>query len=225
MQSIAANPLFSIALTIGCYMIGSYINRKTKISILNPMLIATVLVILTLLVFDIPLQSYNNGGDIINMLLVPITALLALSIYRQRKKVIENFLPILIGTFIGSLTSVLMIILLCNLLGIETVVRVSLIPKSVTTPIAIAISSSLGGIQGITIFSLVMTGLFGNMMAPLFVRIFRIKDHTAQGVAIGTASHALGTVKALEMGEDIGAISGIALSFSGIITVLISLFL
>lgn len=225
MQSLAANPLFSIALTIGCYMIGSFINRKTKISILNPMLIATVLVILTLLVFDIPLQSYNNGGDIINMLLVPITALLALSIYRQRKKVIENFLPILIGTFIGSLTSVLMVILLCNLLGIETVVRVSLIPKSVTTPIAIAISSSLGGIQGITIFSLVMTGLFGNMMAPLFVRIFRIKDHTAQGVAIGTASHALGTVKALEMGEDIGAISGIALSFSGIITVLISLFL
>ncbi|MDY5931051.1 MAG: LrgB family protein, partial [Candidatus Ornithospirochaeta sp.] len=172
-----------------------------------------------------PLQSYNNGGDIINMLLVPITALLALSIYRQRKKVIENFLPILIGTFIGSLTSVLMIILLCNLMGIETMVKVSLIPKSVTTPIAIAISSSLGGIQGITIFSLVMTGLFGNMMAPLFVRIFRIKDHTAQGVAIGTASHALGTVKALEMGEDIGAISGIALSFSGIITVLISLFL
>lgn len=225
MQSLAANPLFSIALTIGCYMIGSYINRKTKISILNPMLIATVLVILTLLVFDIPLQSYNNGGDIINMLLVPITALLALSIYRQRKKVIENFLPILIGTFIGSLTSVLMIILLCNLMGIETMVKVSLIPKSVTTPIAIAISSSLGGIQGITIFSLVMTGLFGNMMAPLFVRIFRIKDHTAQGVAIGTASHALGTVKALEMGEDIGAISGIALSFSGIITVLISLFL
>lgn len=225
MQSLAANPLFSIALTIGCYMIGTFINRKTKISILNPMLIATVLVILTLLVFDIPLQSYNNGGDIINMLLVPITALLALSIYRQRKKVIENFLPILIGTLIGSLTSVLMIILLCNLLGIETVVRVSLIPKSVTTPIAIAISSSLGGIQGITIFSLVMTGLFGNMMAPLFVRIFRIKDHTAQGVAIGTASHALGTVKALEMGEDIGAISGIALSFSGIITVLISLFL
>ena len=225
MQSLAANPLFSIALTIGCYMIGSFINRKTKISILNPMLIATVLVMLTLLVFDIPLQSYNNGGDIINMLLVPITALLALSIYRQRKKVIENFLPILIGTFIGSLTSVLMIILLCNLMGIETMVKVSLIPKSVTTPIAIAISSSLGGIQGITIFSLVMTGLFGNMMAPLFVRIFRIKDHTAQGVAIGTASHALGTVKALEMGEDIGAISGIALSFSGIITVLISLFL
>ena len=219
------SPLFSISLTIACFSFGVYLNKKTKKSFVNPLAIAIILIIAFLLIFKIPYASYNIGGQMINMFLPPITALLALSIYKERNRVKKNFFPILMGTLVGSVVSVLSIILMVKLFKVDSKVGISLIPKSVTTPIAIALADSFGGIQGITITAVMIPGLLGNILSPYLVKLFHFTDPTTIGVAIGTSSHALGTSKAIEMGEEIGAISGIALSFSGILTVIISLFL
>ena len=221
-EIITCNPLFGIGITIFSYWIGSVLGRKTGKAVFNPLLIAEILIIAVLLIFDIPFSAYSEGGVFINMFLGPVTALLACSIYRTRKLVGMHFIPILAGTIAGSIASIVTIILLSELLGLETTLKASLIPKSVTTPIAIAISEMLGGVRSLTVTSLLLTGVLGNILAPFMIKLFRVHDRVAQGVAIGTASHVVGTSKALELGEDIGAISSIALSFSGIVTAIIA---
>lgn len=224
-ETIVYNPLFSISLVFVTYIFGTWCQKKSQKGWVNPMLISIVIIIAIIKLFDIPLDAFSSGGDIIAMMLAPATALLAISIYKEWEKIKKNFLPILAGSLVGSIVSVFSIILFSEILGVETKIKVSLIAKSVTTPIAIAITENLGGIQGITVCAVIITGILGNILAPMLVKLLRFNDSTSQGIAIGTASHALGTSKAIEMGEDIGAMSGIALSFSGIITVIISLFL
>ena len=222
-ELITANPLFGVSITIISYALGLFANKKTGKAIFNPLLITEVLIVAVLLIFDIPFSSYNKGGAVINMFLGPITALLAYSIYRERELVKSHLLSILAGTIAGSIASIISIIFLSKLFGINEPLISSLLPKSVTTPIAIAISESLGGIRSLTVTSLLLTGVAGNILAPFMIKLFRVRNRVAEGVAIGTASHVVGTSKALEMGEDIGAISSIALSFSGIITAVIAM--
>jgi predicted murein hydrolase (TIGR00659 family) len=220
---LTQSPLFGIFLTLISYIIGMEINRKFKKSYLNPILISIIIVVSVLSIFKIPTESYFVGGDIITLFLGPVTAVLALSVYRERKLLKKHFLAIIIGTAIGSLASVGSIILLCKFLKIDDVIIASLIPKSITTPIAIAVSTSLGGIPAITVIAVIITGISGSVFAPCFVTMFKIKHPVAKGVAIGTSSHALGTIKAIEMGEDIGAMSGISIAFSGFFTVIFAL--
>ena len=222
-ELITASPLFGIAITIISYTLGLKINRRTGKAIFNPLLIAEILIIAVLIIFKIPFSAYNNGGAIINLFLGPVTAMLAYSIYRERMLVRKHIVAIIAGTVAGSIASIISIILLSHLFGINETLSASLIPKSVTTPIAIAVSASLGGIRSLTVTALLLTGVAGNILAPFMIKLFRVKNRVAQGVAIGTASHVVGTSKALEMGEDIGAISSIALSFSGIVTAIISI--
>lgn len=224
-EEIIFNPLFSLVLIFASYIFAGFLQKKTKLSILNPLLVSVLIIIGVLLIFDIPLSAFNEGGDIVTMFLAPVTALLALSIYRQRELVKKNFVAILVGTIVGAIVSIGSIIVLANILGLDDILTSSLIPKSVTTPIALAVSETLGGIPGITVCALILSGLFGNMLAPVLIKLLRLNDPVAAGIAIGSSSHALGTVTALELGEDIGAISSIAIPFSGIITVIISLFL
>ncbi len=220
---ITENPLFGITITILSYWIGTILNRKTGKAAFNPLLIAVLMIIAILIIFGIPFSAYENGAAFINMFLGPVTALLAYSIYRKRDIVRRHFISIIAGTVAGSVASVVTILTLSGLLGLESTLASSLVPKSVTTPIAIAISEALGGIRALTVASLILTGVLGNILAPALIKLFRVRNRIAQGVAIGTASHVIGTSKALELGEDIGAMSGIALSFSGIITALIAL--
>lgn len=222
-ELITESPLFGAAITILSYYIGLKANKKTGKAIFNPLLIAEILIIAVLIVFHIPFSAYNSGGAIINMFLGPITALLAYSIYRERKLIGSHFISILAGTIAGSIASVLTIVILSSLFGLGNDLTSSLIPKSVTTPIAVAISETLGGIRSVTVTSLLITGVSGNILAPFMIKLFRVRNRVAQGVAIGTASHVVGTSKALELGEDIGAISSIALSFSGIVTALLTM--
>ena len=223
-EVVFSSPFFGISISIFAFAIGTVINKKTKIALLNPLLISYVIIIAFMVIFDIPLEWYNNGGDFINLFLTPATAVLALTIYRQRDLIKKNFITITIATFVGSLTSIISVVALCKLFALSDTLTYSLIPKSITTPMAIAVSSSLGGIQSITVLTVIITGISGNILAPLLMKLFKVDDPLVQGVALGTSSHAIGTSKAVELGEIQGAVSSVALTFTGIITVVLSLF-
>lgn len=221
MKELIANPLFALAMTIGLYVLFTKLKDKTKIGFINPFLFTITFIVIILLVADIPYELYMRGGSVLSMFLTPVTSLLALSIYRERKKVKENLLPILAGTIAGSVASTSSAIILSNLFNLEETIKLSLITKCVTTPIALALTNMMGGIEGIAAACVMIAGILGNVLAPTLVKIFKLNGPSEQGIAIGAASHALGTAKALKMGEDIGALSSISLSFSAIITVII----
>ena len=225
MAEVTASPFFGIAISILAFAIGIWVQKKTGLIVCNPLIIAIVLVSGVLLIFKIPYEHYNEGGSIINMFLAPATSCLAVSIYTRVELLKKNWLPILVGCTAGSLTSMGSVLLLCRLFGLDETMTVSLLPKSVSTPIAVSISESHGGLVPITVVAVIITGILGSILAPWLIRIFRVKDSVAAGLAIGACSHAMGTSKAVELGETEGAMSGLAIGICGIVTVIFSLFL
>ena len=222
-EIVFSSPFFGITISIVAYSIGVWLNKKTKMAIINPLLISYVIIIPLLILLNIPLEWYKRGGDIINMFLSPATAVLAITVYRQRKLLKDHILSVIVGSIAGSLTSLLVVYALCRLLLMPDEITVSMLPKSITTPMAIAVSESLGGIEAVTVLAVIITGISGNILGPILIKVFRIKNEIAQGMAMGAASHAVGTSKAIELGEVQGALSSIALVMSGIITVILSL--
>ena len=222
-EIICSSPFFGITVSIAAYSIGVMINRKTRLALFNPLLVSYLIIIPLLLLFDIPLEWYDRGGDIINMFLSPATAVLAITIYRQRFLIKEHLAAVIAGTAAGSICSILFVLFLCRLFALPGTVTASLIPKSITTPLAIAVCNSLGGIQALTVLAVIVTGITGSIIAPPLIKLFRIRSEIAQGLAIGAASHAVGTSKAVEMGDVQGALSSVSLVLSGVITVLISI--
>ena len=221
-DTLTATPFFGLGLSLLCWILAVKFQEKTGLLVCNPVLVSSLLVILVLVVFRIPLENYNLGGDIIKMLLSPATAVLALNIYQQRKVLKEHFWPVVLGCLVGSLTSILGVQLMCRMFQTESSLLNSLLPKSVTTAIAVSISESNGGLPGLTAAAVCVTGIEGAMLAPFFAKIFHVTDPVAEGVAIGACSHAVGTSKALEIGPLQGAMSSIALCICGIITSLIA---
>ena len=224
-EAILTSPFFGLVLTCAAWCLGCWIQKRTGLFLLNPLVIAVAIILAVLVALDIPYASYNLGGSLISMMLGPVTAVLALNIYHQRTLLREYFWPVLAGCLAGTLTSVGSILLLCRLLALESSVTASLLPKSVTTAIAVAIADSGGGIQSITVAAVLIAGVVGAIFAPLFARLFRITDPVAEGVAIGACSHALGTSKAMELGQLQGAMSSISLCVCGIMTSILALFL
>lgn len=225
MNSILINPMFGIALSILIFYFCKQLSAITNSVFLNPLLLTIVLIIFILTALDIPFNAYNEGGRIINLFLAPATTVLAYSIYHQIKLLKQYIIPIIAGCFVGSLTSIFSAFLLCRLFGLNEILIASVLPKSVTTPIAIEISNQIGGISSITVAVVIVTGILGSMLCPILIKLFHLKNPVANGVAIGTCSHAVGTSKAIELGEVEGAMSGIAIGVSGILTVLIAMFL
>lgn len=225
MLELLESPFFGVALSILAFWVGVRIQKKTGLVLCNPLLIGIVLTAGVLLLFHIPYESYNQGGELINLFLSPATACLAVAIYGKRQILKENWLPILVGCAAGSAASMGSILLLCRLFGLDEAITASLLPKSVTTPIAISVSQAHGGIGSITVVAVLITGIFGSIAAPLLIKLFRVKDPMAAGLAIGACSHAVGTSRALELGETEGAMSGLAIGVCGIVTVVLSLFL
>ena len=221
-DTLTATPFFGLGLSLLCWILAVKFQKKTGLLVCNPVLVSSLLVILVLVVFRIPLENYNLGGDIIKMLLSPATAVLALNIYQQRKVLKEHFWPVVLGCLVGSLASILVVQLMCRMFQTESSLLNSLLPKSVTTAIAVSISESNGGLPGLTAAAVCVTGIEGAMLAPFFAKLFHITDPVAEGVAIGACSHAVGTSKALELGPLQGAMSSIALCICGIITSLIA---
>ena len=221
MEVITNNILFGLVLSLGAFEIGLFINRKTKIAILNPLLISILFIICFLFAFNIDFDTYNNGGQFINVFLGPSTVVLAVPLYKQLDLLKKNAKAILIGVFIGSSLGIFSIIGISYLVGLNTVMIKSLIPKSVTTPIGISVSQQIGGLIPITVLAIIITGIIGAVIGPTICKIFKIEDKVAIGIAIGTASHAVGTTKALELGEIEGAMSSLSIGIAGIMTVII----
>ncbi len=222
MKEIFDSPLFGVAITLITYEFGTYVYNKTKLPVFNPLLISQTLIILFLLKFNISFESYNKGGQLISFFLAPATVILAVPLYKKIKLLQANAIPIIIGITVGSTAGMVSIILLGKLFGLENLLKISMLPKSVTMPIAIEITAQLGGVSSVTVASIILTGIFGAVAGPFICKLFRIKDSVAVGIAMGTASHAIGTTKAMELGETEGAMSGLAIGVAGLITVVLA---
>ena len=179
-----AQPYFGVLLTIAAYWAGMKIQHKTRLAICNGMLLAVLLVIAVLLVFHIPYESYYQGGALINLFLGPATACMAVTIYSQRRLLAKHWLPVLVGCTVGVVTAMGSILLLCRLFGLDRAMTMSLLPKSVTMPIATVVSQGHGGTMAITVAAVVVTGMLGNLCAPLLVKLFRVKDPMAVGLGM-----------------------------------------
>lgn len=207
--------LFGIGLTLLVWCISLKITRRYALPL------GILIICLVLVIFKIDLTYYMHGGKILKWFLTPAVIALAVPLYRQTKLLKKNALAIIISLVVGSLVSMFSVAVLSRILGVEKVIFLSLIPKSVTTAVGIEISKNIGGLQSIATVAIVTTGILGNVIAPTIMNLFNIKDKVAQGIAIGSASHAGGTSKAIEMGEKEGAFSGLAMGLSAMITVLI----
>ena len=219
LSELLYSPYFGVVLTVFAYQIGISIQKKAKHPLANPILIAVLLIIGLLVAFDIPLEAYQQGGNLIYLFLAPATAALAVPIYKNWQILRLNWKPILAGTMAGSLASIVIVFGLCRLFQLDETLTASLLSKSVTTPIAADITEQLGGIVPIAIAAVIVSGITGNIMAPFLIKLFRVEDPVAQGIGIGTASHAIGTTRAIAIGELQGAMSGLAIGLSGLWTV------
>lgn len=216
------NPLISIVITLIAYIISYYIYNKTKLPILTPLVTTVILVGLSIYFMGVPYSVYNeSGGKFINALVGPATVVLALPIYRNLPILKANLLVILFSITIGSAIGIVGIYFTAKIMGVSENILLSLLPKSITTAIAVDVSDSIGGVKSITVLAVIVSGVAGAIIAPIVCKIFRIKSPLAKGIAIGTASHAVGTSKAIEMGETEGAMSGLAIGIAGALTVIL----
>lgn len=222
MNIITNNILFGIVLSLLAFEIGLYIYRKTKIPVFNPLLISICIVIIFLLAFNVDFETYNEGAKFINMFLGPSTVILAVPLYKQIELLKKHATSIIIGVLLGSLLGIFSVIGLSYIMGLDASLIKSLLPKSVTTPIGIELSNQLGGIVPITVLAIIISGITGAVLGPIICKLFKINDRVAIGVALGTAAHAVGTTKALELGETEGAMSGLSIGIAGIMTVFIA---
>lgn len=225
MSSLLTSQVFGIMLALGFYILGTKLYQKTKIPFLNPLFVATVLLVIYIRVFQINVDQFLTDLSGIQVFLGPLIVSLAIPIYLKRELIKKNLSVILIGSFIGALSSILVVLWIGPLLGVDTQIITSMIPKSSTTPIAIEVSLELGGIRAITVFSVIMNAILGATFLPWFLKVFQVSDEKIIGITLGATSHAIGTAKALEINKEAGAISSVSLIFTGLFTVLIALFI
>jgi len=221
MNDLISSPVFGVIISLIAFEIGIYIKKKGRLPIFNPLMIAIIILIFFLTKFHIKYEDYNNGGRIISFFLFPATVALALPMYKKFALFKQNSIPILIGIFSGAIAGFISVVFLSKLFGFTDVLIESLIPKSITTPIGIVLSKQLGGLPSITVVAIIITGIIGSISGPFMYKIFRIKDKVALGIAMGASSHALGTARAMEMGETEGAMSGLTMAISGVAIVLL----
>ena len=217
---ITCSATVGVVLSIIMYGFGVWLRDKTKIDALNPLLISIASIIVFLLVFHVDYKNYEQSAQYLSYLLTPATVALAIPLYKQLEILKKNIKAILIGV----LTSLGSVLLLSKLFGLDHSTYVTLLPKSITTAIGMGISQELGGYVTISVAVIIITGILGNVIAVSFCRLLRIKSPVSRGLAIGTASHAIGTAKAMTMGEIEGAMSSLAIVVSGLMTVILASF-
>ena len=214
---------FGAMISLVAYEIGTLLKKKFKLAIFNPLLIAVICVMAVLILFHIDYDTYNEGGQYISYLLTPATVSLAVPLYRQIELLKNNIKAVAAGILSGVLASMVGVYILARAFHLDSQLYVTLLPKSITTAIGMGLSEELGGIVTITVAVIVVTGVIGNMFAESICKLFHITDPVAKGIGIGSASHAMGTAKAMEMGEIEGAMSSLSIAVSGLLTVVVSI--
>lgn len=211
---------FGMVISIIGYEIGLFLKKTLGWAILNPLLISIIVVMAFLLIFDIDYETYNAGAKYLSYLLTPATVCLAIPLYQQLQLLKKNFMAIFMGILSGVIASLGSILVMAVLFGLSHEEYVTLLPKSITTAIGMGVSEELGGNVTITVAVIIVTGVLGNIVAESVCRICKIKSPIARGIAIGTSSHAIGTTKALQMGEVEGAMSSLSIVIAGLLTLI-----
>lgn len=210
---------FGVVISLLAYGAGSLLQNRFKLALFNPLLISVAATIAVLAAAGIDYDVYYSGAQYLSYLLTPATVCLAVPLYEKLEVLKKNWRAILIGIVSGVLTTLLCILAMSLMFGLSHEEYVTLLPKSITTAIGMGVSEELGGYVTLTVAVIIITGVLGNIFAPLICRVFRIREPIAKGIAIGTSSHAMGTAKAMEMGEVEGAMSSLSIAISGLLTV------
>ena len=218
MTDFFAIGIVPLVVTLAAFRVGQLCQAKWKSPLLNPILIGTVLVIIFLLVTGMDMQLYKTGTSTISWIMTPATISLAIPMYEQFRALKKNGLAIMAGVAAGAVSCLLMMVAGGLLLRLDTVVLISLMPKSVTSAIGVSLSELFGGMGAVTTAAIIGSGIFANMMGLAFCKLFRITHPVAQGVALGTAGHVIATSKANEMDPLIGAVSSLSLVVAGLLT-------
>lgn len=218
-ETLASSAFFGVLISLGLYWLGAALKKRLRLAIVNPLLIAIGGTIVCLLLFGVDYADYSAAASPLSFLLTPATVCLAVPLYRQLPLMRRHWKAVLGGIVIGVVVSLFSIFLLALAFGLNNSQYATLLPKSVTTAIGMGVSAELGGMETITVAVIVLTGIAGNVLAEPVCRLLRITDPVAQGVAIGASAHAIGTARALEMGQVTGAMSGLAIAVAGLITV------
>ena len=218
-EFLLESQFFGLFLSLAFFQLARWLNRKAGREVISPLLFATLLCFAVLLVFDIDFEVYNRGAQYLDVLLTPATICLAIPLYRQYELLRRNAVAVLAGSVAGVAAHMAGCLLMLAVFRMEAAEFITLLPKSITTAIGKSLSAELGGYPAITMAAIMITGLFGAAIAPALLRLFRVRDPLAQGLAIGTASHAAGTSTAVQMGEVQGAASSLAIVVTGLLTV------
>ena len=222
MTLLKQSVFFGVTLSLLAYGLGIWLQRRFRLAVFNPLLISVAVTIAVLLAAHIDYDTYYNGAKYLSYLLTPATVCLAVPLYEQLPLLRQNWKAILAGVLAGVLVSLAGVLALSALFGLDHAEYVTLLPKSITTAIGMGVSEELGGIPNLAVAAIVLTGLLGNIIASGVVKLFRIEEPVAVGLAIGSAAHALGTARALEIGELEGAMSGVSIGVAGLLTVLLA---
>ena len=212
---------WAIFISIIAYLAGIWLKNKTRIAILNPLLVSAGVVIAFLAASGIEYEQYKQGASYLSWLLTPATVCLAIPLYRQLHLLKKHAAAVVVGITSGVITSAVSIFLMSKLMGLSHVYYVTLLPKSITTAIGMGVSEEAGGIVSLTVMSIVITGVLGNIVGESVLKLFGIRHPVAKGLAMGTSAHAVGTAKALEMGEIEGAMSSLSIAVAGLMTVVV----
>lgn len=219
---IKESVFFGVLISLAAYEVGVLLKKKFRFGFFNPLLISIVIVILVLLAGHVDYETYNSGAKYLSYFLTPSTVCLAIPLYEQVELLKTNWKAILAGILAGVFTSAVCVFAMSVLFRLDHTLYVTLLPKSITTAIGMGVSEELGGVVTITVAVIVVTGVLGNVLAEPVCRLFHIKEPVAKGIAIGTSSHAIGTSKAMEIGQIEGAMSSLSIAVAGILTVIVS---
>lgn len=223
MGKFMANSAFlGTVITLAAYEVGLFCKKKWKIGIFNPLLIAIILVLGLLAVTGIPAATYQSAARYVSFLLTPATVCLAIPLYEQLELLKKNALAIFAGVLAGVLTSVTLVLVFALVFRFDHSEYVTFLPKSITTAIGMGVSEQMGGNVSITVITIIITGVLGNILGEPVLKLFRIHNPVAKGIGLGSAAHAIGTAKAMELGEVEGAMSGLSIAVAGLMTVVIS---
>ena len=221
MNNLLESEVFILTLVIGTYVASTLLYRKTKLSLLHPLLTSILAIIAVLQIAGISYETFREGSRIINFMLGPTVVALGYVLYEQMKNLKGNVVSILTSLFVGSLTGIISVILICKAMGASDILTASIQPKSVTTPIAIEIAEKTGGIPSLTAVIVVAVGIFGSMAGPFILKKLGVENRIAKGLALGASAHGIGTSVAIQIGAVEGAISGLAIGIMGIMTAIL----